>query len=157
MRKFIYLFLSLSTFVALCAACSDDKNDERTFDQSAEYAAQGVYTGTFSREQEGAAVPEVNYSEGTLTITPAGTNSATIKYECAEFSIDHQCVANICHSNDGFAFSNNLASNEIGSAFFGRIDDSSNIESHLKLRIRSGRNTKTYIIQFTGHKTSGAK
>lgn len=153
MKKSLYLFLSVITALTLTLSCSDDDNGNIVFDQSPEEGAAGVYTGTFQRVQEGATVPDTTYSDGIMTITPQETNVANIAYKCDEFSIDHSSIANISHSNNGYVFSNNLSSNSFSASFLGRIDDNEMAESHLKLKIRNGRNTTTYNIVFKGHKS----
>ncbi len=150
MKKTLFIFLSVISTLTITMSCSDDDDNNVSFATTPEKEAAGVYSGTFAREQEGAAVPEISYSEGTMTIEPENEYVATIKYECAEFSINHSSIANISHSDYGFAFSNNLVTNTLGAPFFGRIDESANVESHLKLKIRSGRKTKTYNIVFKG-------
>lgn len=157
MKKSLFIILSVIATFTVTMSCNDDDDNNMSFAETPEIEAAGVYSGTFSRVQEGAAVPDTAYSEGTLTIEPVSEYVATIKYECAEFSVNHSSVANIAHSDYGFAFSNNLVTNTLGNPFFGRIDGDKNVESHLKLKIRSGRQTKTFNIVFIGKKTGASE
>lgn len=152
MKKLIYLFIGMLAAVSLGVSCSDDDDNGTSFQNTPEVDAAGVYTGTFARVQQGLENPDTLYGEGTMTITADSAYVADITVSCAELGANHTSVANIAHSNGGFAFSNNKSGNGFGEAFIGRIDGDGNAETHFSLRIRSGRNTKTFNFVFKGKK-----
>lgn len=157
MKKHYILFSVIAALLTLTLSCNNDDDNNTVFSQMPEEGAAGVYAGTFQRVQVGAAVPDTTYSEGTMTVTAEKPYAANISYKCDEFSINHGCIANISHSNNGYVFSNNLGSNALGDAFLGNIYEDGTAKSHLTLKIRSGRNTKTFDIVFKGNKTGNAE
>ncbi len=149
MKKTLYLLFFALLGIISFAACSDDKDSEKSFEQSAAQAASGIYEGTFSYTSDTG----LNMSgSGTLTVTAQSDYVAMFDFSCSTIGINHGSIANICHSNDGFAFSNNLKTNGFGNAFLGRIDDLQNVESHMKLIIDNGNSKNTYNVVFVGHK-----
>ena len=175
MNKSFRTYVLLAAAVLLGAACGQNgsDNEEMVFDTTPETDAAGVYAGEFSRTVVGAAVPDTTYAEGTLTLAPAQkcvvdtvwANQTdyrldttyvlrpyvvNITFKCEEFAIEKECIANISHSNGGFAFSNHVATNPLGAAFYGRIDEEGNLYSSFQMKLKSGRSTKTYALTFGG-------
>ncbi len=157
MKKHYILFSVIAALLALTLSCSDDEDGNTVFNQTPEEGAAGVYSGTFQRVQVGAAVPDTTYSEGTMTVTAKESYVAEVAYSCEEFKINHKSIANISHCNNGYVFSNNLSTNTLGAPFLGNIYEDGAAESHLTLKIREGRNTKTYNIVFRGNKNGSAE
>lgn len=147
MKKTLYILLLAIIGVISFASCGDDNDNDKTFDQSAAQAAAGTYDGTYSYVSDnGTTLTE----QGTMTISAQSDYVGMFSFSCTALGVSHESIANICHSNDGFAFSNNLKTNGLGNAFLGRIDDAQNVEAHLNMVLVGG--TKTYSVIFTGHK-----
>lgn len=149
------MFLSALLAVTLLAGCSDD-NDETTFSNTAANDAAGVYEGTYYRTRQGVENAETEEAEGTMTMTAAGDYTADINFKCEEWEVNSSCIANVSHSNSGFAFSNHNNANALGSAFLGRVDCNKNVETHLTLSIITGRGVKKYSVVFKGTKVNGS-
>ena len=131
------MFLSALLAVTLLAGCSDD-NDETTFSNTAANDAAGVYKGTYYRTRQGVENAQTEEAKGTLTTTAAGDYTADINFKCVEWEVNSSCIANVSHSNSGFAFSNHNNANALGSAFLGRVDCNKNVETHMTLSIIQG-------------------
>ena len=147
------MFLSALLAVTLLAGCSDD-NDETTFSNTAANDAAGVYEGTYYRTRQGVENAETDEAKGTMTMTADYT--ADINFKCVEWEVNSSCIANVSHSNSGFAFSNHNNANALGSAFLGRVDSNKNVETHLTLSIITGRGVKKYSVVFKGTKVNGS-
>ncbi len=147
MKKTLYMLLLAIIGVISFASCGDDNDGDKTFDQSAAQAAAGIYDGTYSYVSDaGTTLTE----QGTMIISVQSDYVGMFSFLCPTLGVNHESIANVCHSNDGFAFSNNLKTNGLGNAFLGRIDDAQNVEAHLNMVLVGG--TKTYSVIFTGHK-----
>ena len=152
MKKLIYMFVFALLCIASFSACGDDNDETASFSETAAKAATGVYEGTYTRTLDGSSTATEETGQGTMTITAQSDYVAMFSYSCSTLGINHESIANISHSNNGFAFSNNLKTNGLGSVFLGRIDDNKNVEAHLKTFIVSGRSSKTYNVVFKGQK-----
>ena len=88
--------------------------------------------------------------------TLCDTCFAENNFKCEEWEVNSSCIANVSHSNSGFAFSNHNNANALGSAFLGRVDSNKNVETHLTLSIITGRGVKKYSVVFKGTKVNGS-
>lgn len=155
MRKLFYIFIATSMLGFSFASCNDDDEDVRTFANTPEIDAQGVFEGTYTRVQSG--MTDTTTAQGQLTILPTDSAYvADVVLTCDEFSLNTTVVSNIAHANDGYIFSNNLLTNETKNPFAGRIDDAQNVNVHFIIKQRSGRKTVTYNYTFEGIRTTNS-
>ena len=153
MRKLFYIFIATSVLGLSFASCSDDDDDVRTYVNTPEIDAKGVFEGTYSRVQSG--LTDTVTAMGQLTIIPTDSAYvADVLLICDELSLSATVASNIAHANDGYIFSNNLLTNATNNPFAGRISDDQNIEVHFTIKQRSGRKTVTYNYTFEGVRTS---
>lgn len=145
------MFLSALLAVTLFAGCNDD-NDDITFSNTAANDAAGVYEGTYYRTMQGVENAKTEEAAGTMTVTAADKYTANFTFTCDAWEVSQSCIGNVSHSNNGFAFSNHVKTNELGSAFLGRVDNDKNVETHLSLSIFTKRGAKTFTIVFKGKK-----
>lgn len=152
MKKILYPLFAILTFSCVLVACSDDDDENVSFGATPEIEAAGVYTGTFSRVQDGTT--DTLYTTGTVTITATDSAyCADISFDCSgDFAFSDASVANIAHANGGFVFENSSSSNGLGTPFMGRIDENGNLTSYFKIQQRSGRLTYTYHYNITAAK-----
>ncbi len=152
MKKILYSLFALLTFSCVLVACSDDDDDAISYGATPEIEAAGVYTGTFARVQDGTT--DTLYTTGTVTITPTDSAyCADIAFDCdGDFTFNGTSVVNITHAGHGFIFENSSASNGLGTAFMGRIDENGNLTSYFKIQQKSGRLTYTYHYNITAAK-----
>ncbi len=149
MKKILYPLFAALVFGFAFTACSDDDEGNMTFDTTPEIAAAGTYTGTYTRVEDGTT--DTITAAGSITIAPTDSAyCADITFTSADLDLDATSVANIAHSNDGFAFSNSSASNGLGAAFRGRIDGNGNINSSFSIQQRVGFRTHTFHYNFIG-------
>lgn len=153
MKKILYpLFVVLALGLGFTACSDDDEEDGGRFATTPEIEAAGVYSGTFSKVQDGKT--DTLYSKGTLTV--AATDSAycaDITYDCSDgFTYNATSVANITHDNSGYAFWNSSTSNGLGTSFTGRIAGDGSVESTFDIKERSGRVVYTYHYKFVGNR-----
>ncbi len=153
MKTFIYSILTMVVVCCSFSACSSDDDADRTYTHTTtpEQEAQGVYRGTFTRAQANVSDAVREEGDGTLTISPTDTAYvAHVRFECTALGIAAETKVNITFANDGFLFSNDLASNTLGSPITGRISTDHDARSDFQLKIRQGRSTKTFDIVFSG-------
>ena len=135
------------TFVA----CDDDDDDSFSSDSNPEVAAEGTYTGTWTRELDG----EEESGTGTLTVTATDSSyCADITFYCADLDLDATSVANITYagSTTTFKFYNTYADgNGLGASFSGMIEDGTATAS-FTLTVKSGRKSYEYDYTFEGSK-----
>lgn len=153
MKKTLYMFLTALFAVTIFAGCSDDDNDI-TFNDTAANDAAGVYEGTYYRTMNGVSNAQTEEAPGTMTVTAADKYTANFTFTCADWDVNQSCIGNVSHSNNGFAFSNHVKTNALGSAFLGRVDNDKNVETHLSLSIFTVRGAKTFTIVFKGKKVT---
>lgn len=128
-------------------SCSDDDDDATIHSVTPEKAAAGVYSGTFTRVQDGTT--DTLYTQGTVTI--AATDSAycaDVTYDCTgDFTFNATSVANISYAGNGFVFTNNSTSNGLGASFIGRISSEGTLSSYFKVQQnQDAKPTHTIII-----------
>lgn len=153
MKKILYpLFVVLALGLGFTACSDDDEEDGGRFATTPEIEAAGVYSGTFSKVQDGKT--DTLYADGTLTVTPTDSAyCADITYDCSgEFTYNAVSVANITHANSGYAFWNSSSTNGLGASFTGRIEGDGSVESTFDIKERSGRVVYTYHYKFVGNR-----
>ena len=153
MKKILYpLFVALALGLGFTACSDDDEDDGGRFATTPEIEAAGVYSGTFSKVQDGKT--DTPYSKGTLTVTPTDSAyCADITYDSSDaFTYNATSVANITHADAGFAFWNSSSTNGLGTSFTGRIYGDGSAESSFDVKERSGRVVYTYHYKFVGNK-----
>lgn len=156
MKKLLYIFVGLLSFGAVLASCSDDNDDAPVINGTAEkdFAEMVRYAGTLSRVESGKT--EVSTAEAEVSVV--ATDSAYVVdmiFHCfdSSFKIDSiKGVVNIARANGGYVFYNNLETNMFQNAFSGTISEAGVMATQFTMKIRSGRNTKTYNFDFTGVK-----
>lgn len=137
------------------ACSSDDDDDVIVRETTAEKASAGTYTGTWTRVKasdsssesyDGTVTLEATENVGVTSITfacPSAPLTATSAYTAT-------AVANVWYSNNGFQFTNNVATNGLGTAFVGRISDEGVLTTTFTVNLREGRSTTTYYYSFEG-------
>ena len=129
-------------------ACGDDDDDEGyTFDTRAEQDAQGTYSGTFIRVQNGTT--DTTRAEGTLTIAPTDVQSIAVvsfsSSDLAEMDTIAPIPVNISHANLGFTFYTTATSSTLS----GRINEGPSLRATFSKAIRiSARRTVRYNYEF---------
>ena len=154
MKKLLYsLFAILSLGVAF-VACDDDDDDASfvgTNDGHPEVAAEGVYTGTWTR----ILSEDTAYAEGTMTVTATDSAyCADFAFYSEEFDLDVASVANITYagSSTKFYYANvSSDGNGLGANFAGVIEDGE-ATAMFTITQKVGRQSYEYQYRFTGTK-----
>lgn len=146
--------------MAMCCgftSCGSDDDVAYNHVQTPEKEAHGIYTGMFTRLQANSATAVPEEGEGTLVISATDTAYVSkVVFTCPSLSISATTVVNITYANDGFVFSNHSTGNPLGATIMGSITEAGGVVSDFQLKIRQGRSTKTFNINFAGVK-SGAE
>ncbi|WP_295434490.1 hypothetical protein [uncultured Prevotella sp.] len=152
MKKILYYLFAVLALSCSFISCSDDDDDATIHSVTPEKAAAGVYSGTFTRVQDGTT--DTLYTQGTVTITATDSAyCADVTYDCTgDFTFNATSVANISYAGNGFVFTNNSTSNGLGASFIGRISSEGTLSSYFKVQQKSGRKTYTYYYNFSGVK-----
>lgn len=152
MKKILFSLLAVLALTACGSKSSEeDENIDGPLTSTPEIEAQGSYIGTFTRILANSATAEPETAEGWLTITASDTAYvAHVRFECQPLGVDAGTVVNISFAGKGFVFYNDLASNTLGSPISGRISEDKLTEANFQLKIRQGRSTKTFDINFSG-------
>lgn len=151
MRKIIYSLAALLAFSFSFVSCSDDDDNNITFDTTPEKAAAGTYTGTWTQTEDGATTSTT--CNGTVTVAPtSNAYQADFTFEAPDFEINATSVANISHANYSFVFNNNVETNPLGANFAGMIDENGNLTVNFMKQRRVGRKQYTFFFVFEGKK-----
>lgn len=107
MKKILYYLFAVLALSCSFISCSDDDDDATIHSVTPEKAAAGVYSGTFTRVQDGTT--DTLYTQGTVTITATDSAyCADVTYDCTgDFTFNATSVANISYAGNGFVFTNN--------------------------------------------------
>lgn len=155
MKNILSILICLLSIGTTFVSCSDDdNNNEPQFEKSAEqdFAEIVRYAGTLYRVENG----KTDVSTADAEVSILATDSAYIAdmiFHCfdSSFKIDSlKGPVNIARANGGYIFYNNLESNMFKNKFSGIISEQGEMTTKFVMKIRSGRNTKTYNFEFNG-------
>ncbi len=149
MKKILFSLMALVTLSLGFTSCSSD--DEVSFATTAEAGSAGTYTGTYVVTAEDGTS---NSYTGTITLAAAADKAGctNVTFTCADASLEKTSIANVCHANNGYNFTNQSGSNGLGVAFAGKIDESGNCTCGFTMSQRVGRKTVLNKYAFTGKK-----
>ena len=147
MKKIIYSLFVLATLSFVFVSCGKDDDEGVNYPTSAEVGASGTYTGTFTTDTDGT----IDVLAGTITIAPSvQPGSVNVTFNCT--GLNKTSIANVCHSNGGYQFVNQVASNGLGTAFSGRIDEAGVLHSNFTIEQRVGLKQKLVKYEFVGNR-----
>lgn len=149
MKKIIYSLFVLATLSFVFVSCGKDDDEGVNYPTSAEVGASGTYTGTFTTDNNGT----IDAQAGTITIAPSGQPGCiNVTFACPGAGLNKTAVANVCHSNGGYQFVNQLATNPLGAAFAGRIYETGQLTVAFTLEQRVGRQQVLVKYDFGGQR-----
>ena len=152
MKKYIFSAIAALALSCTFVACGDDNDDPViNYDKTAAQGSEGLYSGTWTRTGDDGSE---TYS-GSITLSPGGKENTTlVAFSCPETSLDAASVANVWHSNYGYQFFNQTASddNGLGVAFSGRIDENGNMTTSFTISQKVGRKNYQFKYEFIGKK-----
>lgn len=147
MKKIIYSLFVLATLSFVFVSCGKDDDENPSYPTSAEAGASGTYSGTFTTDNNG----EIDAHPGTITIAPSGqAGCVNVTLDCSGLSLNKTAVANVWHSNNGYQFVNQVATNGLGTAFAGRIYENGELYINFTLEQRVGRQQVLIKYNFGG-------
>lgn len=152
MKKFIYSMIAMLALGLGFTACSDSDDDpEYGYTTTPEIAAEGVYSGIFTRIQTNSDTAQPESGEGTLTIVACDTlaNIATVKVECGALTLTNEVPVNITYANNQVNFFNQLATNTM-KYVTGNVSAEGIATITFDISQRSGRKTVPYRYTFEG-------
>lgn len=155
MKKFIYSMIAMLALGLGFTACSDSDDDpEYGYITTPEIAAEGVYSGIFTRIQTNSDTAQPESGEGIVTViaNDSLTNIATIVVDCEALGLtkDKNFVAvNMTYANDKINFFNQSGGNTM-KYLTGQITNDGLLSLTFNIDIRTGRNTKPYKFTFEG-------
>ena len=151
MKKLVYSLFAVLALGLTFVACDDDDDDASfSSDGHPEVAAEGVYSGTWTRILD----EDTAYAEGTMTVTATDSSyCADFAYYCEEFDLDVASVANITYagSSTRFMYSNSTEGNGLGVSFGGIIEDGE-ATAMFTITQKVGRQQYKYAYSFEGSK-----
>lgn len=156
MKKLIYSMIAMLAMGLGFTACSDDDGDDADYSYvtTPEIAAEGTYTGMFTRIQTNSSTAQPESGEGIVAVIANDTltNIATVVVDCEALGLtgDKNFVAvNMTYANDKINFFNQ--SGEIAMKYVtGHITNDGLLSLTFDISIRSGRSTKPYRFTFEG-------
>ena len=152
MKRFIFSVIAMLTLGCTLVSCSSSNDDESiNYSSSAEQGSAGTYSGTWTRTGDDGTT---SYS-GTMTLAAGSQTGVTnVTFSCPEANLNATSVANVWHSNYGYQFFNQTASdaNGLGSSFSGRIDEAGNIAASFTISQKVGRKNYEFKYEFIGKK-----
>jgi len=156
MKKILYSFMLLFAATLCFTACDDDEGDNGSIQMPANPAANiaGTYSGTWTAENQTTGA--VTTGEGTVSLTEGETPYvATLNIDaCSAISLTAMSsITNVSwNSGNVYNFFNKTSTNELGTAFAGKVYDGTTMDFTFKKTMRSGRKTTTFILTFNGTK-----
>lgn len=155
MKKILFSVLAVLALTACGSKPSEEEENVDNTISTPEIEAQGSYVGTFTRILANSSTAEPETAEGLLTITASDTAYvAHVNFDCAPLGINAGTIVNISFAGKGFVFYNDLPTNTLGSPISGRISEDKLTEVDFQLKIRQGRSTKTFDINFSGKRST---
>ena len=149
MKKIIFSFIAVLALGCGFTSCGSDDDEKITYDQPAQVAAVGTYTGTWTRSLEGV---DETFS-GTVTIAATDrTGVIKITFSSPDASLDKTSFANVWNSGYEFQFMNQTDGNGLGAAFAGRIDAEGSLTTSFTINQKVGRKAYDYVYSFIGKK-----
>ena len=122
MKKIIFSFIAVLALGCGFTSCGSDDDEKITYDQPAQVAAVGTYTGTWTR------------------------------FSSPDASLDKTSLANVWNSGYEFQFMNQTDGNGLGAAFAGRIDAEGSLTTSFTINQKVGRKAYDYNYSFIGKK-----
>ena len=156
MKKIIFSFIAVLALGCGFTSCGSDDDEKITYDQPAQVAAVGTYTGTWTRSLEGV---DETFS-GTVTITATDrTGVIDITFSSPDASLDKTSLANVWNSGYEFQFMNQQPPTkepkdpkDMDAAFSGRIDAEGSLTTSFTINQKVGRKAYDYNYSFIGKK-----
>lgn len=151
MKKLLYTMMGCLMLGLTVISCSDDDGDEViNYETTAEKAAAGTYSGTWSQVSDDGTK---DY-QGTITIEAGDTvGVANITFTCTETSLNATSKANIWNAGRGFQFVNQAdAATGLGASFAGRIAENGTLTTSFTTKAKVGRKQVTVVYNFSGQK-----
>lgn len=154
MKSSIYkVFILLCAGLVLMACGNDQSDDMERHDTTPELKAEGQYVGRWTRTIQGDTV--VATAPGSIVLVPDTTTYVTyVTFRCDSLDLQDSAKANITYADHGFVYYNNNSTNELGTPFYGRIDDDLIHTASFELKVRVGRKFQYCHFQFEGSKTN---
>jgi hypothetical protein len=151
MKKIIFSFIAVLALGCGFTSCGSDDDEKITYDQPAQVAAVGTYTGTWTRSLKGGEENET--FSGTVTIAATDqTGVIDITFSSPDASLDKTSRANVWNSGYEFQFMNQTDGNGLGAAFSGRIDAEGSLTTSFTINQKVGRKAYDYNYSFIGKK-----
>lgn len=153
MNKILYSLLASIICCNIFVACDDDDDEGSSLGASTtpETAAEGTYTGTWTRITTVNSSSDTAQAAGTIVITPDSAYVVDVNYICEEFELNETSNANITYvgSTSKFYYFNSSAENGLGVSFAGELDKSSMTGTAMySVTTKVGRTETTYKYSF---------
>lgn len=143
MKKILFSMLAIATLSLGFVSCGDDDNGIN-YTTSAEAGSAGVYNGTWTTISNGT---ETTYP-GTVTLAAAAQAGCTnVTFDCPGASLNKTSIANVWHSNNGYQFVNQVATNGLGTSFSGQINEGGLLKTAFTIEQRVGR--QQILVEYT--------
>lgn len=154
MKKIIFSFMAVLALGCGFTSCGSDDDEKITYDQPAQVAAVGTYTGTWTRSLVGGEENET--FSGTVTIAATDrTGVIKITFSSPDASLDKTSFANVWNSGYEFQFMNQTDAaegNDLKTTFAGRIDAEGSLTTSFTINQKVGRKAYDYVYSFIGKK-----
>ena len=158
MKKIIFGLLFMVAGGLCFTACSDDDNNGNQIHATTpEKVAVGTYSGTYTVSWTDKTGSYTETKDGTVTLNAADaayTVNVSVDAPKGEKTpaLSKESVANITYVNEGFAFSNMLVTNGLGTTFAGTISEGDALAMNFTISVKNGRQVVTYKYAFVGQK-----
>jgi len=151
MKNILYLLATLLILSFAISSCNNESSDEIiVHDKTPEITAEGEYAGIWTRTIQGAT--DTLTAPGNIIMKADTVNISKVTFVSEELSLDITASANISYADKGYVYYNNNVTNEIGTAFYGRINGDSINTASFELKIRVGRKIQYCTFRFNGSK-----
>lgn len=140
----------------LCFTACDDDDDNGSIQMPADPAANiaGTYSGTWTAENQSTG--EVKTGESTVSLVKGDSPYiVTLNIDaCTAISLTAMSAVTNVNWNSGnvYSFFNKTTTNELGTAFAGKVYDGTTMDFTFNKVMRSGRKTTTFTLTFKGTK-----
>ena len=147
MKKIVYALFVLTTLSLGFVSCGSD-DDGINYTTSAEAGSAGVYNGTWITVADDV---ETTYP-GTVTLAAAQAGCTNVTFDCPGASLNKTSIANVWHSNNGYQFVNQVATNGLGAQFSGQINEGGLLKTAFTIEQRVGRKQVLVKYSFVGQR-----
>lgn len=147
MKKIVYALFVLTTLSLGFVSCGSD-DDGINYTTSAEAGSAGVYNGTWTTVADDV---ETTYT-GTVTLAAAQAGCTNVTFNCPGASLNKTSIANVWHSNNGYQFVNQVATNGLGAQFSGQINEGGLLKTAFTIEQRVGRKQVLVKYSFVGQR-----